>query len=161
MLPGEAAGVIAMVLASEPRIRRARSIHGWLTGWGVTSSPDMSMPAWLEDPGASTRVAAKRALAQSGIESADEFGVVEYTALTPAMAPYLEEALGIKADDERANRSGGALSSFPGVANGALRVAKALENLAQGGHDRALVHATDNLMGLVSAASSVLVLEKP
>ena len=161
MLPGEGAGVVAMVLASEPRIRRARSIHGWLSGWGVASSPDMSVPAWLDDPGASTRVAMKRAFDQSGIESTEEFGIVDYTALTPAMAPYLEEALGIKADDERINRSGGALSSFPGVASGALRVAKAFESLAQSGHDRALVHATDNLMGPVSAASSVLVLEKP
>jgi hypothetical protein len=161
MLPGEGAGIIAMVLASEPRIRRARSIRGWISGWGVASSPDMSIPEWLEDPGASTRVAAKRAFAQSGLESADEVGIVELTALTPAMEPYLEEALGIKANDERTNRAGGALSSFPGVASGALRVAKAFEGMAQGGQDRALVHATDNLMGPVSAASSVLVLEKP
>jgi hypothetical protein len=161
MLPGEGAGVIAMVLASEARIRRARSIHGWITGWGAASSPEMSVPAWLEDPGASTRVAAKRAFAQSGIASVDEVGVVEYTALTPALAPYIEEALGIKVDDERTNRAGGALSSFPGVASGALRVAKAFDGLARSGHDRALVHATDNLMGPVSAASAVLVLEKP
>src|SRR5690606_11736536 len=67
MLPGECAGAIAIVLASENRIRRAKQIRGWLTGWGVANSGHLSSSDWLEDPAKAARAASKRAYGAAGI----------------------------------------------------------------------------------------------
>ncbi|WP_214105640.1 hypothetical protein [Acrocarpospora catenulata] len=164
MLPGECPGVVAIVLASEARVRRAKGTRAWIRGWGTATGRHLAAPGWLADPADATRAAATKAYARSGIADPAELEVIETTALTPALQPPVERALGLDGDgDPRVNRTGGATSSYPGLANGALRVLKAvdaLENLGSGGPALAAVHATDNLMGPISATSAVLVLER-
>jgi hypothetical protein len=165
MMPAECTGVIAIVLASPTRIARARQVRAWLTGWAVTSSDHLASASWLTEPLRHSGAAAEKAYQQAGLASIDDADVIELTGLTPALLPHAARAVGLSDHrDERINRSGGALSSFPGVANGALRMVKAIESLdqlASGSRpSRAVVHSTDNLMGPVSASSSVIVLER-
>lgn len=162
MLPGEAVGVVALVLASETRVARQRSVRGWITGWGTTNADHLSAPGWLVDPVGGTRAAAAKAYRHAGLADIGDVDVVEHTALTPALEPHVERALGLRSGDERVNRQGGALSCYPGLANGAYRLTRAVEHLEASSRvgGRAVVHSTDNLMGVVSASSAVMVLER-
>lgn len=170
MLPAESMGAVAVVLGSEPRARRAKQIRAWLTGWSSATTWSVAEPRWLDDPFGTTAAAAERACARAGVDDiAADIDLVEMTALTPALTPQLLSGLGLPTDfpPERINPSGGVLSSFPGVANGALRLVEALDGLrnqpgtsSSGRRRRALVHGMDNLMGPIASTTSVLVLEQ-
>jgi hypothetical protein len=118
-------------------------------------------PAWLHDPTRSAELAAQKAYARAGIESSD-IALVEMTDLTRALTNPLQKALGAEHLGSMINRHGGVRSNHPGIADGLLRLIEASEVLAEaalGGP--AVVHTTDDLMGLVSATSSVFVMEAP
>jgi hypothetical protein len=117
---------------------------------------------WLATPcGASTRAAAD-AYRRAGItDPAAQLDVAEVTAASPALCEPLSAALGLRElPGAQICPSGGARSSFPGVANGALRLLAAVEWLERHDGHRALVHSTDALVGPVSATTTVTVLER-
>lgn len=161
MLPAEATGAIAVVLGSLARSRRTASVRAVLTGWGQATADTTSGGQWLLDPAASARRAAAEAYARAGlVDPAAEIDAVELTAATPALLEPLLEALGLAKSParDRANPSGGVRSTYPGVANGALRLLEAV--IALEGHGgRAAVHSTELLTGPVADTATVFVVE--
>jgi acetyl-CoA acetyltransferase len=161
MLPAESTGAIAVVLGSLARARRALHPRAVLTGWGQGTADTTASAEWLRDPAAAARRAAQEAYRRAGLtEPADQVHAVELTAATPALlAPTLDAlglAKGVGAD--RVAPSGGAASSYPGVANGALRLLEAVSWLEDNG-GQAVSHSTDLLTGTVSDTATVLVVE--
>ena len=162
MLPAETAGVVALVLATPERARALGGGRARLIAHGMSANGALGGGDWLVAPcGASTRAAAD-AYRRTGItDPAAYFDVAEVTAASPALCEPLRDALGLRAlPDARICPSGGARSSFPGVANGALRLLAAVEWLEDNGGSRALVHSTDTLAGPVSATTTVTILER-
>ena len=165
----EMAESLRVLIANEPRARRTRGPLAWMTGWGLATTRSVIDPLWVADPFSTTKEASRRALEQAGVANfRDDVDLVELTAFTPALIDDARQAIGVPADyDEgRINVHGGALSNFPGFANGALRIAQATRwlRLSQGeiGKDRsarAVVHSMDNLMGPISSSATTFVLE--
>jgi len=161
MLPAEATGAIAVVLGSLARSRRAATVRALLTGWGQATGDTTGGAAWLRDPAASARRAATEAYARAGLlDPGLEVDAVELTAATPALIEPVLEALGLVKGlaCDRVNPSGGVRSTYPGVANGALRLLEAVCWL-QGSGGRSVVHATELLTGPVCDTATVLVVE--
>ncbi|MBT2523330.1 hypothetical protein [Arthrobacter sp. ISL-28] len=160
MLPASSAGIGAIVIAAGVAGRRCPDPLARVTGWGSAVSPSPGRTSWLTNPAGAAGKAARDAYRRSG-RRAEEIGYAEMTDLTPAMTDELAEALQIRhlAASER-NRTGGVRSNHPGIANGLLRIIEGAELARErtAGHN-ALVHAADNLMGLTSSTSSVLILE--
>lgn len=169
MLPAESMGAVAVLLSAEARARRTRGVLSWMTGWGSATTRPVNDPLWVSEPFSTTREATETALRQAGLTSiGDDIDLVELTAFTPALIADARQALGIPDDfdDGRINLHGGALSTYPGFANGALRLAQAVRWLQAGGHDtpggrpsRAVVHSMDNLMGPIASSATTIVLE--
>ena len=162
MLPAASAGVGAVVLSAGVLGRRAPRVQARVTGWGTATAPATANPDWLADPGAATRRAATDAYRRAGIDRpAEQVGALELTDLTPALTPELLTALGLEAlEQDRVSPSGGVRANHPGIANGLLRVIEACESLTSADRPGAVAHAMDDLMGLVSSTSTVLVLEQ-
>lgn len=167
MLPAEATGAIAVVLGSLARSRRALRPRAVLTGWGQATSDTTAGGQWLTDPAIAARRAAAEAYRRAGLtEPADEVGMAEVTAATPALLEPIVDALALsKAVAEGSldvNPSGGPLSCFPGAANGALRLLETvtwLENHGERATARAVAHSTDLLTGPIADTATVLVAE--
>jgi hypothetical protein len=87
--------------------------------------------------------------------------VVELTAGSPALVAPVCQALGLPpARGPVISPSGGVRSSFPGLANGALRLIETvawLERRSGGG--LGVVHAAELVTGPIADTSSVLVVE--
>lgn len=159
MLPAETAGVGAVVIAGGVIGRRSPRIRARLTGWGSATGLPTWNPGWLSEPEATTARAAAAAYQRAGLDEA-RIGYLELTDLSPSLTAPLRAALRAShLPDHQVNRTGGVRSNHPGIANGLLRIIEATEALADGVDGAAIVHATDDLMGLVSATTSVLVLE--
>ncbi|WP_101833961.1 hypothetical protein [Frankia canadensis] len=163
MLPAHSTGAVAVVLASPARAGRCLGRSARITGFGHATGGYTWDGRWLSDPAAPTRRATRIAYGQAGISAAaEQVGLVELTAPTPALhAPYLG-ALGLAASlgDKDVNASGGARSNFPGLANGALRLLEVVEQLeSRAGASTAVAHSVDTGTGLVSEDVSVLVVE--
>ncbi|WP_214103367.1 hypothetical protein [Acrocarpospora catenulata] len=161
MLPAASAGVGAVVLAAGVSARRCPRPRARIAGWGSATAPATANPGWLADPGAATAVARTRAYAMAGLDHpAEQVGSVELTDLSPALSAEIRSALDLDGlDAPRINRSGGVRANYPGIANGLLRVVETLDNLADDHGGVAVVHAADDLCGLVSSTVNVLVLE--
>ncbi|HEX4251694.1 MAG TPA: hypothetical protein VH008_27790 [Pseudonocardia sp.] len=162
MLPAACTGAVAVVLGSRARARRAKGRRGALTGWGQGGGDTTSSGRWLTDPAASARAAAAQAYRRAGVaEPAEQVDVVELTAATPALLEPVTEALGLaKLPGEVVNPSGGVRVSWPGLANGGLRmleVVRALER--RSGSGRAVVHSADLVTGPACDTATVLVVE--
>lgn len=161
MLPAEATGAIAVVLGSLARSRRAASVRAILTGWGQGTADSAAAAQWLYDPAASARRAGAEAYSRAGlIDPAAELGAVELTAGTPALIEPVLEALGLAKGlaRDRVNPSGGVRSTYPGIANGALRLLETVLWLEQHG-GRAASHSSELLTGPVADTATVLVVE--
>lgn len=160
MLPAHTTGAVAVVLASPARAGRTLGRSARLIGLGHATGQYTWTGQWLTDPGAPTRRAAAAAYRQAGLASpADQVGIVEMSAPTPALLmPYLS-ALGVEKTACSINPSGGVRSSFPGLANGALRLLEAVEALEDSGSDVAVAHSVDTVTGTVSEDVTVFVLE--
>lgn len=159
MLPAESTGAIAVVLGSLARARRALHPRAVLTGWGQGTSDTTAGAQWLSDPAAGTRRAAQEAYRRAGVEEpAEQISVIELTALSPALRSPVVEALSLAKSDASVAPSGGVRSSFPGVANGALRLMEAINWLEVHG-GQAVSHSTDALTATVADTATVLVLE--
>lgn len=164
MLPAASAGVAVTVLSVGVAGRRSRNPLARIAGWGKATSPATSNPEWLDAPYAATAKARRSAYRLAGLRSpAESVDFVEMADLSPALSPELLTALALDGlADERVNPSGGVRSNHPGIAGGLLRVIDASERLASDPDARrAVVHTTDDLCGLVSSTSTVLVLEAP
>lgn len=163
MLPASSAGVGAIIVGLGVSARRCPNPLARLTGWGSATSRNTADPQWLSNPGEAAAAARKRAYARADItDPATQVSSVEMTDLSPALSPGLLTALdldGLPADC--VNPSGGVRSNYPGIANGMLRVIEATDNLGSGSEGAAVVHAADDLCGLVTSTSNVLVLEAP
>lgn len=162
MLPAASAGVGALVLASGAAGRRCPNPSARITGWGKATAPTTSSPEWLRDPYAATARARRQAYSRAGLtDPAGQVSALEMTDLSPALSGQLLTALELEAlPREFVNASGGVRSSHPGIAGGVLRVLEAADALAAGPPDGiAVVHTCDDLCGLVSSTSTVLVLE--
>jgi hypothetical protein len=150
-----------VVLGSVARSRRAARVRALLTGWGVATSDTTSAAQWLHDPGAAARRASAEAYARSGLlDPSGEVDAVELTAGTPALIEPILDALGLaKGPAHRVvNPSGGVRSSYPGIANGALRLLEAVSWLEENG-GRAVAHSTELLTGPVAETATVLLVE--
>jgi acetyl-CoA acetyltransferase len=159
MLPAEATGAIAVVLGSLARARRALNPRAVLTGWGQATGDTTAGAQWLRDPAAPARRAAAEAYRRAGLtDAADQVDAVELTAATPALLAPTLDALGLAKSRAAVSPSGGVLSSYPGLANGALRLFEALCWLEEHG-GRAVAHSNDPLTGCVADTATVLVLE--
>lgn len=169
MLPAESMAAVALVIGTEPRARRARQIHAWLSGWASATTSALDDSRWIDDPWATTRDAVERAYAMAEVnDPSADVDMVELTSLTPAMRDAGLDALGLaNLAADQVNASGGPTADFPGLANGAARVVDAIEQLEQadrhasGRPRRAVVHAMDNVMGTISSTATILVLEQP
>jgi hypothetical protein len=159
MLPAGCTGAVAVVLGSLARARRALNPRAVLLGWGQSTGDTTSGGQWLRDPAAPARRAAAEAYRRAGIaEAADQVEAVELTAATPALLAPTLDALGLAKSRAVVDPSGGALSAYPGVANGALRLLEAVCWLEKHG-GRAVAHSHDTLTGCVADTATVLVLE--
>lgn len=159
MLPAESTGAIAVVLGSLARARRALRPRAVLTGWGQGTSDTTASGQWLTDPAAATRRAAQEAYRRAGLDGpGEQVGVVELTAPTPALQGPVLDALHLADGKAEVTPSGGVRSSYPGVANGALRLFEAVTWLEDNG-GQAVVHSTDLLTGTVADTATVLVVE--
>jgi hypothetical protein len=162
MLPAASSGIGAMVIASGVVGRRSPNVRARLAGWGTATGPATTQPAWLTDPAASARLAASAAYKRAGISNLLEaVSYLELTDLSPSLTKDLVDAMNLgHLSNAQRNLSGGVRSNHPGIANGLLRLMEASNELtAHGKGARAVVHAADDLMGLVSSTTSVLVLE--
>ncbi len=167
MLPAQTAAVGSMIITSEPRGRRVPRARGRLTGWSTCTSGSLAAGGWLDQPALSTSTATARALSAAGLERFDEALVaVSMTDMTPALTKPILAALAVPGDypSERVNQFGGVRANYPGLANGMLRLLEALDVLADNRSQKepakALVHSVDSLAGLMSATSSVFVVEQ-
>ncbi|ROS32154.1 beta-ketoacyl-[acyl-carrier-protein] synthase family protein [Amycolatopsis thermoflava] len=159
MLPAECTGAIAVVLGSLARARRALRPRAVLTGWGQATSDTTASGQWLHDPAVAARRAAQEAYRRAGVtEPGEQIAAVELTAATPALLAPTLDALGLAKGGVEVAPSGGALSSFPGVANGALRLLEAVSWVEERG-GQAVAHSTDLLTGTVADTATVLVVE--
>ena len=163
MLPAASTGVGVVVLAADALARRSVHPLARVTGWGMATSSASSQPGWLDNAAGATQRAAADAYRRAGLENpAEQVGCLEMSDLSPALSSELLDALSLGGlASEHVNPSGGVRSNFPGNANGVLRLIEAAEALSRGaarGH--AVAHAMDDLSGLVTSTSSVLVLEE-
>lgn len=161
MLPAESSGVAAVVIAAGVTGRRCARPKARLAGWGTSTGSATSNPEWLLAPTATAARAAEDAYRRAGIEDTSAINLVEMSDLTPALTGDLLESLELThLDSDQVNASGGVRSNYPGIANGLLRIIEASDGLTRGNASGvAVVHSTDDLMGLVSSTASVLVLE--
>ncbi|MEY1673151.1 hypothetical protein AB4Z55_03135 [Gordonia sp. ABKF26] len=160
MLPADSTGAIAMVLGSLPRARRARTARAILTGWGQGSADTTPAGTWLTDPAAPTRRAAAEAYTRAGVTwPTDQIEVVELTAPTPALHEPILGALGLSGSGVSVNPSGGVRSSYPGVANGALRLLEVVHALDEGTAAHGVAQSSDPLTGTIADTATVLVVE--
>ena len=169
MLPAESMGAVAIVLSTEARARRTRGVLSWMTGWGSATTRPVNDPKWVSEPFSTTVEATMQAMQRAGLRSVGEdVDLVEMTAFTPALAADVRQAIGIPDDygDDRINLQGGVMSTFPGMANGALRLTQAvrwLQSQSKAGSgdrpNRAIVHSMDNLMGPIASSATTIVLE--
>lgn len=160
MLPADATGAIAVVLGSLPRARRARTTRAVLTGWGQGSADTTPSGTWLTDPAAPTRRAAAEAYTRAGVTTpSDHIEVVELTAPTPALHAPVLDALGLDGPGAVVNPSGGVRSSYPGVANGALRLLEVVHALEHSGAGHGVAQSSDPLTGTIADTATVLVVE--
>lgn len=160
MLPAENAGVGVMVIAGGVVGRRSARVRARLAGFGSATGLPSTNPAWIREPTEAARRAANAAYARAGIDPAS-IGYAEITDLSPSITGPLRRALAIEhLAEDKVNRHGGVRSSHPGVASGLLRLIEASEAIVDGESEGpVVVHATDDLMGLVSSTHSVMVLE--
>jgi len=163
MLPASSASVGAMIVGLGVAARRCPRPLARISGWGSATSRSTSDPQWLSNPGEAAAAARKRAYERAGITApASQVETVEMTDLSPALSSEILTALDLSSlPTEGVNPSGGVRSSHPGIANGMLRVIEATDNLKSGNGGAAVVHAADDLCGLVTSTSNVLVLEAP
>ncbi|HEY9264920.1 MAG TPA: hypothetical protein VIQ11_09975 [Mycobacterium sp.] len=162
MLPAHSAGAVAVVLASPARAARLSGRDALIVGAGRGTGGYAYGDRWLTDIGSSTRHAAAGAYRSAGITSAEsEVDLVEFTAPTASMYGPLLEALGLDSlADDRVNAWGAAAGLYPGLANGAVRLADTLDRLAHTGTGAtAVVHSVDTVTGAVALDSSVLVVQ--
>lgn len=163
MLPASSAGVGALILGLGVSARRCPQPIAKISGWGSATSRSTSDPRWLADPGEAAAAARVRAYSRAGItDPSSQVRAVEMTDLTPALTPTLLDALDLGSlPEDRVNPSGGVRSSYPGIANGMLRLIEAADHLDSTSGGAVVVHAADDLCGLVTSTSNVLVLEAP
>lgn len=160
MLPAESTGAIAVVLGSLARARRTLTPRGVLTGWGQGSGDTTAGGQWFTDPVVGARRAAEEAYSRAGLTApAEQVDVVELTAPTPALHAPLLDALRLTDGQLVVNPSGGVRSSYPGLANGGLRLLEVIEALEETGAAQGVVHSNDPLTGTIADTATVLVVE--
>lgn len=159
MLPADSTGAIAVVLGSLARARRSRNPRAVLTGWGQSTGDTTASPSWLSDPAAPARRAASEAYRRAGVtDVADQIQVAEVTAASPAMHRPVLDALELS-ESITVNPSGGVRSSYPGVANGALRLLEVVHALEDTDATVGVSHSNDPLTGPIADTTTVLVVE--
>lgn len=160
MMPAEATGAVAVVLGSLARARRALNPRAVLTGWGQGTGDTTASGLWLSDPAAATARAAREAYSRSGLKAPHEqIRVVELTAPSPALHDPILDALQLSDSSAVVNPSGGVRSSYPGVANGALRLLETIRALEAGDTGSGVVQSSDPLTGTITDTATVLVVE--
>jgi len=161
MLPALTTGAAAVVLASPARAARLVGRSAVLRGVGHATADYTWSGEWLTSPAIATAHAARQAYAGAGMDRPEsEIGIVEHSAPTPALEPAVLAVLGLTdLPRDRVNRSGGTLSSYPGLVNGAARLLDAVEGLETTRSMRAVVHSTDTVTGPISEDVTVLVVD--
>lgn len=159
MLPAHTTGAVAVVLASPARAGRCLGRSARITGLGHATGGYTWDGSWLTDPGAPTRRASAQAFRLAG-RAQEQVGVAEVSAPTPALhAPYLS-AIGLEDTTARVNDSGGMRSSYPGLANGGLRLLEVVDQVERlGGDTVGVAHSVDTITGTVSEDVTVTIVE--
>lgn len=158
MLPAEATGAAAIVLASPARAGRCLGRDVRLTGFGHATGAYMWDGRWITDPAATSRRAATMARSHAGLATGD-IALAEISAVTPALHPLYVDALELAAA-ARLNPSGGMRSNYPGLANGALRLLEVVDRIGDlPAGTAALSHSVDVVTGLVSEDVTVIAVE--
>jgi acetyl-CoA acetyltransferase len=157
-LPPVTDGACAVVLARRSKALELQRDFGitpvWITGIDHRAEPHQpGMRDLTVSP--STKLAAERAgLADGPVD------VAELSATFSHQEGILRTALGL-GDDVIVNPSGGPLAANPVMATGLIRIAEAAKAIREGGHRRALAHATagpilqQNLVCLLEAEGAV------
>ena len=145
---GESAS--CMVLAAEGKAEKLCDLPAWIQG--VDHRTELqTLGARDLSRSAGTQLAAQKALAMAGVQSAAEADVVELYATTPAEELIVAEALGIdpKAAKPAINPSGGALCGNPVMSTGLIRMGEIFRQLSGRagertvpGARRGIAHAT-------------------
>jgi acetyl-CoA acetyltransferase len=139
-LPPVTDGACALVLATAAVARRLQAEKGitpvWITGLEHFVEPHQPGMRDLTDS-QSTR----RAAIAAGIADGGPVEVAELSATYSHEAIILAAALGLP-EDCAVNPSGGALAANPVMTTGLVRVVEAARAIREGGHARALAHAT-------------------
>lgn len=137
MLRSPVTGAVALVLASEPYVRKAGIANpawvcgmGWATEAAFLGDRDLTVARALQE-------AARQAFDEAGIEGVEQIDVAEVTGATPYQELLAYQALGIAGPDRWAdvvsgqhehpaiNPSGGVASINPVFCGGLVRVAEA------------------------------------
>jgi acetyl-CoA acetyltransferase len=151
-LPPVGESAVCLVLAAEGRAERMCDRPAWIHG--VDQRTELqTLGARDLTRSTSARVAAGKAFAMAGLESARGVDVVELMATTPAEEFILADALGLEAGGDRGpaiNPSGGPLVANPLMMTGLIRLGEAFRQLAgrAGAHavpgaHRAIAHAVN------------------
>lgn len=146
---GESA--VCLIMAAEGKAEKMSKQPAWIQG--VDQRAEMqSLGARDLSRSASTRLAAEKALAMSGLASAADADVIELAAATAAEEMILREALDLSptgATKPALNPSGGAITGNPLLMTGLIRMGEAFLQLSGGagahavsGAKRAIAHAT-------------------
>lgn len=162
MLPAPATGAIAVLLASPARAGRCLGRSARITGLGHATGAYSWSGRWLDDPAATTRRAAEAAFGGAGLTAGKAaLAVVETTAVTPALHAPIAAALGVGSHDGTVvNPSGGVRATFPGLANGALRLFEVIEHLQnEPAGSLGVAHSVDTITGPISDDATVFVVE--
>ncbi len=134
-LPPVTDGACAVVIARAERARELCAEPVWIRGFAHCA--ELHYPG-MRDLRASE--SARRAAEAAGAGEAP-VGVAELQAAFTHEEPLLAEALGL-GPDVVVNPSGGPLAANPVMATGLVRIAEAAAQVRDGGHRRALAHAT-------------------
>jgi hypothetical protein len=161
MLPAQSAAIGAIVIGVGVRALRTVNPLARIRGWGSANGRPAFHPEWLDSPGAAAGTAATAAYRRAGLPDGSSVELAEITDLTPAVTDDLVAALQLgHLDADAVNASGGPRANYPGIANGVLRAADASRAIAERpAGSLALSHSTDDLMGLIGASNTVLILE--
>lgn len=159
MLPAYCGGVVAIVFASPPRAARCATKRVGIVGTGAGANR-ADAGSWVADPARGADQAYRRALAMAG-RSRQDVSVWEYTALSSPLHEPVGASLGAPpiASDSVLS-AGGALKTYPGLANGALRLIDAVRRLEHAGAGTlAVIHSADGMTGLARQQHTVALAE--
>jgi acetyl-CoA acetyltransferase len=155
-LPPLGESAVCLVLAAEGKAERMCDRPAWIQGIDQRAELQ-SLGARDLTRSAGATLAAERALAMAGIESATEADVVELAATNPAEELILRDALGLPSGVGLAaqsgpalNPSGGPLCGHPFMMTGLIRLGEAFKQIAGSAGE----HQVDSVRRAIAHASS-------